>query len=145
MGYEAQNRAAIKRGFSWLKSEQEKIVRDGMYGLLNAGLSYLEDAHDMHSPEMHHEHESDTLGWALVHDGTILETVSQSKGEFTPRGDALGRLQQIASESPVGWVGIIMSDMANDWYRVDYEMDFLHYTQDEIKNHFQDFFKRISA
>ena len=145
MGYEAQNRVAIDRGFSWLKSVRDKVILDGMYGLLNAGLSYLEDAHEMHSPEMSHEHESDTLGWALVHDGTIIEAVSQSKGEFTPHGDAIGRLRMIASESPTGWVGIIMSDMANNWYRVDYEMDFLHYTQDEIRDNFDKFFKRISA
>ena len=144
MGYEAQNRAAIKRGFAWLKSVQDKVVRDGMYGLLNAGLSYLEDAHGtIHGGQAHVE-ESDTLGWALVHDGQITEVVSHSGEEFTPHGDALGRLQQIARESPAGWVGIIMSDMANNWYRVDYEMDYLHYTQDEIRDHFKDFFKPIA-
>ena len=107
-----------------------------MYGLLNAGLEYLHEAHGLIHPGEYHEHEKDTLGWALVHDGQILEVVSQDKGKWTPYGDALHRLEDLASQTN-GWVGIVLSDMANSWYRVDWEYDYLAYSADHIREHFQ--------
>ena len=143
--YESRNKATIDKAFNRFINREEAIITDGMYGLLNAGLEYLHEAHDMHRPGMYHETENDTIGWALIHNGKILEVVSQSKGEWTPHGDAVGRLQAIAAEVPLGaWVGIILSDMANNWYRVDYEMDFLGYSADEVREHFHEFFKPIT-
>ena len=140
----ATNDAVIDSAFARLVKREEFAIRNGMYGLLNAGLEYLEQAHGMiHGGERHKE-ESDTLGWALVHDGQIVEAVSHSGGEWTPNGDALGRLQDVAASSKKGWVGIIMSDMANDWYRVDYEMDYLAYSADEVRANFGRFFKPVS-
>lgn len=137
MGYGAQNKAAIQRGLDRLRNREDEIVRNGMYGLLNAALEYL---HQAHEGWMHHENEDDTLGWALVRDGQILEIASQSKGELTPRGDAIGRLEAIASGTK-GWTGIVLSDMDNSWYRVDWEMNFLHVTADEVRDNFSKFFK----
>ena len=139
--YESANNNVISKAFSRLKANEEEIVKKGMYGLLEAGLEYLNDAHEVW---MHHENEADTLGWALIHDGEILEIVSQVKGEPTPYGNAIGRLQEIASGVTDGWVGIILSDMTNDWYRVDWEMGFLFQSADEVRNHFSEFFKPIS-
>lgn len=143
--YENRNKATIDKAFNRFINREEALITDGMYGLLNAGLEYLHEAHEMHRPGMAHETESDTLGWALIHNGKILEVVSQSKGEWTPHGDAIGRLQALAAETPMGaWVGIILSDMANNWYRVDYEMSFLGYSADEVRDHFHEFFKPIT-
>lgn len=142
MSYE-RNKSVIYKAFARLNKSEEAVIKNGMYGLLNAALEWLHEAHD---EWMHHENESDTLGWALIHDGQVLEAVSQSKGEWTARGDALGRLQRIASEVPSGaWVGVVLSDMANNWYRVDWEMGFLSYSADEVKSHFHDFFKPVAA
>ena len=142
-GYEGQNKSVIYRAFARLRKSEEAVIREGMYGLLDAALEWL---HEAHEEWMHHENENDTLGWALIHDGNIVEAVSQSKGEWTPNGDALGRLQAIASEVPSGaWTGVVLSDMANNWYRVDWEMGFLTYSKDEVKSHFHQFFKPIAA
>ena len=143
--YASQNKAVIDRAFNKLRKSEDEAITNGMYGLLNAGLEYLHEAHDMHRPGMYHEMEDNTLGWALIHNGKVLEVVSQSKGEWTPHGDAIGRLQALAAETPKdAWVGIILSDMANNWYRVDYEMGFLAYSADEVMEHFHEFFKPIT-
>lgn len=143
MREETRNRSVIEKAFARLRKSEEEIIRNGMYGLLNAGLDYLHEAHGQIHPGERHEHENDTLGWALVHDGNIIEVVSQAKGEFTPYGDALGRLEEIARETK-GWVGIVLSDMANNWYRVDWEYDYLSYSADMVKSRFNNFFKPIA-
>ena len=140
-GHEQRNRTVIEKAFARLRQRKESAIADGMYGLLNAALDYL---HEAHEGWMHHENESDTLGWALIHNGRILEAVSQSKGEWTPHGDALGRLQEIAGSVPSNaWVGVVLSDMANNWYRVDWEMEFLARSADEVRANFNQFFKPI--
>ena len=136
------NDKVIDRAFTRLVKSEDSIVRDGMYALLCAGLEYLHEAHD---PDLHHENESDTLGWALIHDGAVLEAVSQSMGPWTPHGDALGKLMSIVSEMPsTGWSGVVLSDMANDWYRVDWEMDFLTSSAEQVKANFRNFFKPVT-
>ena len=142
MSTEARNRSVIEKAFARLQRSEEDVIRNGMYGLLNAGLHYLEEAHGLlHGGERHTE-ENNTLGWALVHDGNMLEVASHSGEEWTPYGDALHKLEDIARQTK-GWVGIILSDMANDWYRVDYEFDYLAYSADRVQEHFNDYFKRI--
>ena len=143
--YESKNKSVIYKAFAGLRVREEEVVKNGMYGIMNAGLEWLHEAHDMYRPGLFHEEENDTLGWAIIHNGAVLEVVSQSKGEWTPHGDAIGRLQALAAESqPETWTGIILSDMANNWYRVDYEMDFLGYSADEVREHFHEFFKPIT-
>ena len=142
MSTETRNRSVIEKAFARLQRSEEDVIRNGMYGLLNAGLHYLEEAHGLlHGGEKHKE-ENNTLGWALVHDGNILEVASHSGEEWTPYGYALHKLEDIAAQTK-GWVGIILSDMANDWYRVDYEFDYLAYSADRVQEHFNDYFKRI--
>lgn len=142
-GYYNHNNSVIERAFSRMLQHEDEIIRNGMYGILDAGLDYLHEAHGLLHPGERHEHENDTLGWALVKDGQIVEAVSQSKGEWTPYGDALRRLGDIA-RGKKGWIGIVLSDMANNWYRVDWENDYLSYSADMVKDHFNDFFKPIA-
>ena len=93
---------------------------------------------------MKHEQENDTLGWCLVHNGRIVEAVSQAKGQWTPRGRALSRLQEVVAEGPkLGWYGVVLSDMANDWYRVDYEIQFLHESADSVIRNFHNYFRKV--
>ena len=143
MSTETRNRSVIDKAFARLQRSEEDVIRNGMYGLLNAGLHYLNEAHGLIHSGMYHVGEKDTLGWALVHDGQILEVVAHDGRKWTPYGDALHRLEDIARQFNKGWVGIVLSDMANNWYRVDYEYDYLAYSVDRIEEHFHDFFKPI--
>ena len=141
MGYLESNNSTIDRAFARLSASKEKAISDGMYLLLDAALDYL---HEAHADTMHHENESNTLGWALIHNGTIVDAVSQAKGEFTPRGDVLDKLQQIASGvTRNGWVGIVASDVENGWYRVDWEMGYLLNSANRVRANFHKFFKKI--
>lgn len=137
-----KNNETIMKAFERLKSRKDEAVISGMYALLDAGLDYL---HEAHESWMHHENETNTLGWALIHHGQVMEAVSQAKGEWTPGGDAVVRLREIAAEVPHdAFVGVILSDMANGWYRLDWEMGFLEYSATEVKNNFRRFFKPIA-
>lgn len=141
-----QNSLAIKRGLQRFRISKDEIIMKGMYALLDAALDYLQDAHAVlhEGAAWRHPNESNTLGWALVHNGAIIEAVSQSKGPITPHGDALASLERIASHVGEGWVGIVCSDMQNGWYRVDWEEDFLNYTVEMTAQTFMDYFTPIN-
>lgn len=143
MSNKARNTAAINRGFKKLTEAKEKIVERGMTRLLDAALDYLHEAHENFRKDLRHEHEENTLGWALFHDGGLRMAVSQQKGELTPRGDALARLQALSSEHPKGWVGVVLSDMANEWYKVEWEEDFLRFSAENTKAVFLECFKPL--
>lgn len=139
--YVQKNEKRIGNGFDLLVRSKDAVIGEGMARMLHAGLEKLLDAH---SPWMHHKNESDTAGWALVHDGTIIRMTTQSEGEYTPSGDAYRRLMEVAGGLPrKGWCGIVMSDMANDWYRLDWEMGFLSFSAEHIKYHFHEYFKKV--
>lgn len=149
----AENKLTISRAFTRFKRRKEEICEKGMYELLSAAHDYLIEAHDTHNPPApRHPSELNTLGWVLVKDGRIIEAVAHDgapielSGDFLlshQRGDVLVKLQQIISSLPNGYCGVVMSDMANNWYRVDWEQDFLSYSADNIKEEFFDFFKPI--
>lgn len=142
--FEQANERVIDNAVTKFKERANKALMDGMYGLMNAALDYLHEAHELYKPDMAHESEANTLGWALVYNGKVMEVVAQDKGPLTPKGDALGRLEMVVSGvRSTGWVGIVLSDMANDWYNIDLEMQFLNYSIDEVKAHFHDFFKPV--
>ena len=56
----------------------------------------------------------------------------------------LNKLEAIGSETK-GWVGIVMSEMTFNWYRVDWEIGFLNYSVEEIKRNFKSIFKPIET
>lgn len=140
----SHNDKIITIAFNSLIEKKEQIIQRGMYNLLNAALDALHEAHKMMSPELHHEHESNTLGWCLIHNGAIVDAVSQDKGAYTPRGDVLAKLRKEALSMPKDcWGGIVMSDMTNEWYRVDWEINFLTYSAARVKSNFNSIFKAI--
>mgnify|MGYP006873057392 CR=1 FL=1 len=143
MGRKEDNDKVLRGGFARLAMGKDTEIERIMYDVLDKALDALHEAHNVHG-RMRHEEETNTLGWALVHNGHVVEAVSQSKGPWTPRGDALGRLQQVVAEGPkLGWYGIVLSDMANNWYRVDYEIDFLHQSADSVIMNMRDHLHRI--
>lgn len=113
-----------------------------MKQMLNAALGFLHDAHNMFRANLHHENESNTLGWALIHNGQIVKAVSQNKGPITPHGDVLAKLNAIAAGRS-GWSGVVMSDMENKWYRADWEEGFLEYSRELTAQTFMEYFKAI--
>ena len=141
--YRSENVKTIREAFKNFVKNKDRVIEAGMCRLLDAALDYLHDAHEMQREGLHHENESNTLGWALVHNGQIVEAVSQSKGPYTPKGDALKSLEEIASTFSTGWVGIVLSDMKNGWYRVDWEVKFLNYSSQMTAQTFDDYFKPI--
>ena len=96
------------------------------------------------NPAVHHHNidERDTLGWAIFHDGTLVKSEAQDKGPIT--GNVLSKLEAIGSGTS-GWVGIVMSEMTFNWYRVDWEIGFLNYSVEEIKRNFKSIFKPIET
>ncbi len=138
----AENTKAIYRGFAKLARAKDGIIENGLYSLMESALDFLLEAHDvLHDGRaQNHPSENDTLGYAIIHNGRIVETVAQSRGVWTPRGDVLTRLQKLASSVTASWAGIVCSDMANHWYRVDWEEDFLMYSADMTADVFKQLF-----
>lgn len=141
MGLKEDNARRLRQGFARLQMRKDETIERAMYQILDKALDALHEAHD---PDMKHEQENDTLGWCLVHNGRIIEAVSQAKGQWTPNGRALNRLQEVVAEGPrLGWYGIVLSDMANDWYRVDYEIQFLHESASSVIENFHHYFRKV--
>ena len=74
--FEQANERVIDNAVAKFKERANKALMDGMYGLMNAALDYLHEAHDLYKPDMAHESESNTLGWALVYNGKVMEVVA---------------------------------------------------------------------
>ncbi|MGM9736959.1 MAG: hypothetical protein ACI3ZT_00935 [Candidatus Cryptobacteroides sp.] len=141
MGFREENDKRLRQGFARLLVEKDKTIEITMYHILDKALDAL---HEAHGSDMKHEQENDTLGWCLVHNGQIVEAVSQAKGKWTPKGRALNRLQEIVGEGPrQGWYGVVLSDMANNWYRVDYEIRFLHASVSSVIENFHKYFHKV--
>ena len=140
MSYLQRNNATIQKAFARLANSEETIVRNGIVALAEAGLAYLIESHDSFG-DMHHTHETNTLAYAVAHDGVVFKGEYLNGGEADMPGNALQTATQMLSGTK-GWCAIILSDMEG-WYRVDWEMHFLHYSIAQIKQNFHSFFKRI--
>lgn len=141
-----RNASKIAAAFGRLSASKDAIIAEGFARMMQAGLDALLEAHD--TPIIgedifaHNEMERETLGWMIFHDGREVASGTQDRGEIT--GAILYRLEALGSRT-TGWVGYLMSDMSFDWYRVDYEKEFLFYSRDEIRRDFSRYFKPVSA
>lgn len=138
-GYKAKNKGVIRSAFSRLLSESDATILAGMTRIAEAGLEYLLDAHDS---GMHHPNENDTLAAVLAHDGQVVAKIPHEGSDDLPESASTEAARLLRGTS--GWIAIILSEMTLQWYRVDYEIDFLTYSADEIKANFQSFFKPIT-
>ena len=141
-GYEQKNAATIRRAFERFKASKDDIIRDGMIRLAKAGLEYLVFVHNAHSMFMEHTNETDTLAWAVSHDGLVIASGCHEGGDDDMPGTAQITASNILSGT-TGWVAIILSEMEG-YYRVDYEEDFLFDTSFNTASEFQTYFKKIS-
>lgn len=143
------NNRTIDKAFKRLVLNKDKIVEAGMKRLMAYAMDYALSSHD----HVHWGHRTtgDSYGWALVHNGSIvaLNINAGHHGE----GEAERQLRQaVGSVSSSGWVGILLASLRveNDrnssiLFNIDYELDLLNATQDEIRDYFTQYFKPISA
>ncbi len=140
MGYREGNARKLEGGFSRLALGKDAEIERIMREVLPLALQDLIEAH---WGQLEHPAETDTLGWALVHNGGVVAAASQAGGKVTD-ASALRTLQSLVSSGPAsGWYGIVCSDMTNDWYRVDWEIIFLHRSARELKKNMVRYLHRI--
>lgn len=140
MGRSADNERKLEGGFFRLVRGKDAEIERIMLDVLDVA---LEDLIEAHWGKLAHPEETDTLGWALVHDGKVVKAVSQDGGQVTD-ASALRTLSSLVSSGPTsGWYGIVCSDMTNDWYRVDWEIIFLHRSARELKKNMYKYLHRI--
>lgn len=140
MGRSAGNERKLERGFSRLNRGKDAEIERIMLDVLDAALQDLIDAH---WGKLQHPAETDTLGWALVHDGKVVKAVSQVGGQVTDASALRTLSSLVSSGSSSGWYGIVCSDMTNDWYRVDWEIIFLNRSARELKKNMYKYLHRI--
>lgn len=145
--YERRNDTTIRKAFRRLQVNKDSVIEDGMRRLLKDATEYAVSVHD-------HEHfghriTGNSYGWALVHDGAVkhIQVNSGKHGQ----GDAEDQLRSVAGRiNREGWVGIILASMYMEfgrrkpiYFEVDYEIGVLDFTQDEIADHFAEYFRPI--
>lgn len=141
-GYEQRNRQVIQRSLSRLQASEEATILDGMMKVVEAGLEFLVEIHEDYSPHMSHLHETDTLGYALAHEGIIVKSGMHSGGDYLDLpGRAMEEAQDLLSTTH-GWAAIILSEMRG-WYSVNLEITFLSYSADMVKQNFRRYFKPV--
>lgn len=136
------NKAVIDNAFDRLKRKKDTIILNGMIKVAKAGLEYLLEAHEIFEPGMMHTEETNTMAYAVAHDGQVVASGMHNGGDYDLPGSALEMAKDLVADTS-GWVAVILSDMEG-WYRVDYEINFLYTARDEIKSRFKDFFKPIA-
>ena len=136
------NRAVINRAFDRFKKTKDDIVLQGMVEVAKAGLEYLIEQHESFEPGMIHTQETNTMAYAVGHNGDLIQSGMHNGGDYDMPGSALEKAESLLSGT-TGWVAFILSDMEG-WYRVDYEMMFLYESREEIKARFKEFFKPIA-
>lgn len=139
--YRVRNQNAIKRGFNKLLNYEQKMSEAVMRNIVRDGLNKLIDAHEISVQLFGHSHnwhldETNTLGYALAHDGKIIESGYHDGGGW--RGGALGMAQDIVRQQK-GWVAVILADMQMGHYHfitIPHEEDMIHYAAEAIRDEF---------
>ena len=145
---ERKNDYAIKRGFRWLVSVEQKITERGMLAMLADSLAMAIEIHD--NVHFGHRVTENSFAWGLVKDG-VLVAYDVNEGHHG-HGDAAEQLKSLASTMPPGkWVGIVLADMTaersdrkNKTIAFDerYEDWVLLITEEEAKSNYPHYFKR---
>lgn len=143
------NNNVIRNAFAKFTARKDQAITVGFSRMMEAGLEYLLEAHDIPiipisgGKEIHHhnEGEKETLGWMIFHDGVEVASGTQNRGPLS--GAILFEMESMGAGT-TGWVGFVVSEMSFNWYRVDFEMDFLQYSADKIKENFNIYFRPIN-
>lgn len=146
---EGKNERVIRRAFSRLSKNKDKVIEEGMCKLLKDAMEYAISIHD-------HEHfahriNDNSYGWALLHDRSVVRL--QVNGGRHGHGDAEDQLQNaVRSVTKDGWVGVILASMLLQfgrkkpvYFEVDYEIGVLDFTKDEIADYFTKYFRPLAV
>ena len=137
------NDKLIQKGFTSLLVTKDAHIERVMLEVLDEALDELKACHYDMPFDLHHTSETDTLGWALIHNGKVIKAVAHDGGIVTA-ASAIRTLHKIVSEgSHIGWYGILCSDVTNNWYRIDWEMDWMNYTASYTAHNIQQYLKKI--
>lgn len=145
--YDKKNEEAVDRGLKWLTARRDVILEEGMRRLLITASAYAIAQHD--HTHFGHRITENSHGWALVKDGKILG-IGVNEGHHG-EGDAERQLQTVAGGiSKNGYVGIILASMTATrdngrpiMFEIEFEMDIMKITADEIRDNFSTYFKPI--
>ena len=121
--YRNTNDKTIENAFARLSGSYGKSVQEGMRRMLDMGMEYALLSHD----QQHRKHveNGDSYGWAMWHDGSVVET-------------------RVRPPSSSGWCGVIMAAMQpRYWFSLDYENDILNMTAAELRANFHKYFKQL--
>ena len=145
---ERKNDYAIKRGFRWLATVENKITERGMLAMLADSLSFALEVHD--NVHFGHRTTENSFAWGLVKNGALV-AYDINEGHHGS-GDAAEQLKRLATTMPPDkWVGIVLADMTaerNDRknktiaFDEGYENEVLIITEEEAKSNYPQYFKR---
>lgn len=135
------NGKVIQNAFARFNRSKDDSIRSGLRRVLEDAMEWALLLHD----DKHQKHITlgDNYGWAVVHNGKIVEKgVNAKSGK---RGEAADELRKVASECGGGWQGILMAGMGNkrNYYAFDYELDILIDTIDFTRDDFWKYFHAI--
>lgn len=134
------NSTTIQNAFERLARAKDDFARNTLKKALANAMEWALLSHDDRHPQ--HMILGDNYGWAVVHDGEIVEM--DVKAPYGEDGMAETQLRKVARSSKRnGWYGILMAGMDDGkitYYSVDYELGILGSTMDFVRNNFSDFF-----
>lgn len=137
------NDKLIQKGFTSLLATKDAHIERVMIEVLDEALDELKACHYDKLLDPRHTSETDTLGWALVHNGKVVKAVAHDGGSVTS-ASAIKTLHKVVSEgSHIGWYGVVCSDVTNNWYRIDWEMDWMNYTASYTEHNILQYLKKI--
>lgn len=134
------NSTTIQNAFERLARAKDDFARNTLKKALIDAMEWALLSHDEH--HQLHIFLGDNYGWAVVHDGEIVEM--DVKAPYGEDGMAEAQLRRVARSSKRnGWYGILMAGMGDGkitYYSVDYELGILGSTMDFVRNNFSGFF-----
>ena len=95
-----KNASTIDYAFKRFKVNAEATILDGMEKLAHAALDYLIDAHNNHAMFMAHTTQTDTMAWALAHNGQVRRSGYHNGGDGDLPGSA--SVRRVFAETPSG-------------------------------------------
>lgn len=125
----ASNNAKIGNAFASMMRNKEFILQQKLCNILDDAVTEALHIHEIDPTHHHHLEMGDDYGWILVHDGQIV----QEKYYTTARNNGMlrGKLAQLASVQPTGYVGVVAAGMQHNrrnYYSLRFEMDVLQKT-----------------
>lgn len=135
--YKVRNRNTIKKAFDNFRKYVDGVCEVVVRNITRDGIQQLVDAHRMvfglHDGHPMHLIEENTLGYAIAHDGVIVESGYHKGSGAEPLPGEAVEMARYALEGTIGWCGIVISDLVWSHYD-DHEEDMQRYAIDVIRD-----------